>query len=479
MAMKHKHKNKWAILAVVTLVSFITNIDSTIVVIGLPKLMQGLHASIVTGLWSITSYMITGTVFLLPAGRWSDMIGKKRIFILGFSVFTIATILCGGATSGGILIVFRFVQGIGAALALSTATPIILKTFSKNELGLAIGINSTSWVLGAIIGPVAGGALISFFGWRSIFFVTVPFALVGIITASLVLEGDSNLVRFKTDWAGILTFDMGLTLFLIVLSEGQSWGWFSPLVMVLIFLIVGCWVSFILIEKKVKSPLFNLQLLKNGHYAVGLILEASYCIGYFAITFLLTIYLQGTLHLSPLNAGMLLIPLSAPQLIMGPFGGKLADRFGTLRLLMIGLVFLSIGMFLLGNLGAQLSPMALISPLIIISVANSLTWPSLVKTVLSQAPQEQAGAASGMFYTVYNAGRALSQTLVLLAVELGVSSGVVTQALVGLSKIRSSGVVHALIYSTNTGFHIFTFCFAIALVLVFSLVFAHKKNEIR
>lgn len=375
------------------------------------------------------------------------------------------------------MILFRFIQGIGAALALSTATPIVLKTFPKNELGLAIGINSTSWVLGAIIGPVAGGALIGFFGWRSIFFVTVPFSLVGIIAALFVLEDDSNLVQSKTDWAGILTFGGGLTLFLTVLSEGQAWGWLSPVVIVLECLIVGCWASFILIELRANSPLFNLQLLKNSHYSVGLILEACFCIGYFAITFLLTIYLQGSLHLTPLNTGLLLIPLSAPQLIMGPFGGKLADRFGALRLLVIGLVFMSIGMFFLGNLRVQLSSMALIFPLIVISVANSLAWPSLVKTVLSQAPQEQAGAASGMFYTVYNAGRALSQTLVLLAVELGVSSTVVTEALAGLSKEQSGGMASSLVRSINTGFYLFAGCFVIALVLVFYLIFSRKKNE--
>ncbi|MFL0195053.1 MFS transporter [Clostridium sp. WILCCON 0269] len=477
--MKHTNKHRWAILSVVTLVSFITNVDSTIVVIGLPKLMQGLHASIIIGLWSITSYIITSTVFLLPAGRWSDMVGKKRIFISGFTVFTVATVLCGVAGSGASLILFRFIQGIGAALALSTATPIIIETFPQSELGFAIGVNSTSWVLGAIMGPVVGGALINFWGWRSIFFVTVPFALIGIITATFVLKNDSSLFKFRTDWAGILTFGAGLTLFLIVLSEGQSWGWFSPLIITLTILIVVCWTAFTLIEKKVKFPLFDLQLFKNGRYTIGLIMEISYCIGYFSITFLLTIYLQGALHLNALNARILLIPLSAPQLIMGPFGGKLADRFGTMRLLIIGFIFLTIGMFFMGNLGVELSLTALIPPLIVISIANSLAWPSFVKTVLSQVPQEHTGAASGMFFTVYNASRALSQTFVLLAIELGVSSTVVTRALVGLSKEQSSSIVHILVYSTNTGFRIFTSFFVIALILVLFLAFTNKQNQMR
>lgn len=142
--MTQSHSNKWIILLVVTLVSFITNVDSTIVIIGLPKLMQGLNMSIEFGLLSITSYIITSTVLLLPAGRWADIIGTKKVFLLGFCIFTIGTVLCGFATSGPVLILYRVIQGAGAALALATATPIILKTFPENQLGLALGINATS-----------------------------------------------------------------------------------------------------------------------------------------------------------------------------------------------------------------------------------------------------------------------------------------------------------------------------------------------
>ncbi|ODA41905.1 MFS transporter [Desulfosporosinus sp. BG] len=195
--MTKSHSNKWIILLVVTLVSFITNVDSTIVIIGLPKLMQGLNMSIEVGLLSITSYIIASTVLLLPAGRWADIIGTKRVFILGFSIFTIGTVLCGIASSEIVLILYRVIQGSGAALALATATPIIIKTFPEEQLGLALGINATSWVIGALIGPVAGGVLISSFGWRSIFFVTVPFALFGIIGAAIVLKDNEILKKQK------------------------------------------------------------------------------------------------------------------------------------------------------------------------------------------------------------------------------------------------------------------------------------------
>jgi MFS family permease len=165
--------HKWWILSVVTLVAFVTNVDGTIVVVGLPRMVSGLHTTITVGLWALTSYIITSTVFLLPAGRWSDVIGSKKIFMFGLLVFTVATLLCGIAPSGALLIAFRFIQGAGAALALATATPIIVRAFPQAELGRALGINSTAWVMGSIVGPVAGGVLVSTLGWRAIFFVTI------------------------------------------------------------------------------------------------------------------------------------------------------------------------------------------------------------------------------------------------------------------------------------------------------------------
>jgi len=334
--MTNSHKHKWSILIIVTLVSFITNVDSTIVIIGLPKIMQGLNLTVGVGLWTITAYIISSTVIILPAGKWADTVGTKRIFILGLVVFTIGTVLCGIANSGLTLIIYRIIQGVGAALALATATPIILKTFPDNQLGLALGINATSWVVGALVGPVVGGALISQFGWSSIFFITVPFALIGIIGAALVMKDEEVHVTEKTDLTGIFTFAFGLVVMMVVLSEGASWGWMSNLTVVLFISTILLWIVFIITELHVENPLFNLSLLSYKKYTIGLGITVNYCIAYFSITLLLSIYLQGALHLSPMYAGLLIIPLSAPQLIMGPLGGRLADHFGAGRYDYIG-----------------------------------------------------------------------------------------------------------------------------------------------
>ncbi|MED1799378.1 DHA2 family efflux MFS transporter permease subunit [Brevibacillus porteri] len=469
--------NKWAVLSVVTLVSFITNLDATIVVIGLPAIMEDLRIPINIGMWTITAFYIMSTLFLLPAGRWSDMLGTKHIFLWGLTLFTISTALCGLANSSATLIGARLLQGTGAAMAMASATPILIRTFPPNQLGIALGINNISWVTGSLIGPVIGGALIDDFGWRSIFFVAVPTGVIGLISGLLVLKNTTPIEKGKTDWPGILTFGPGLVALLVALSEGQSWGWTSVPTLSLFATALLLWIAFVLIELRVRNPLFPLSLFTYRNYSIGLGITMSYCIGYFAVTILLMLYLQGAHRLSPLEAGLLLIPLSIPQLFTAPFGGKFADRFGPVRMILLGSFLIGLALLLLGQLGSQLSNMAVIIPLLIISAATGLSWPSLAKAVLSAAPQERAGSASGMFWTVYEMCRAISQALSLVVVQLSVKSSSVLPLFseTGTGEIAQSK--SALIYATNNGFRFFAIFFAIAIVLGFFLMKPQSKKD--
>ncbi|WP_028609785.1 MFS transporter [Paenibacillus harenae] len=468
---------KWSVLFVVTLVSFITNLDATIVITGLPQLMRELHLSIDTGMWTITSFYITSTVFLLPAGRWSDMYGTKRIFLGGFALFTLATALCGMAGSGEALIAARLLQGSGAAMAMAASTPILIRTFPSNELGVALGINNMAWVTGSLIGPVVGGALIGEFGWRSMFYSVVPIGVIGLAAGIFFIRENIEGEKAKTDWPGMLTFSAGLTALLIALSEGHSWGWASGRTLGLIVTAAILGITFIWIEMKVRHPLFHLSLFAYRNYSIGLGITMSYCIGYFAVTILLTLYLQGVHELNPLESGLMLIPLSVPQLFTAPFGGKLADRYGPAKMILLGSFLIGLSLLMLGQLGSQLSTMAVIIPLTIISAATGLSWPSLAKAVLSAAPQEQAGSASGMFWTVYNMCRAISQALVLAVVQLVVQSDLASKLLAGTGAGQSVESKDALIHASNIGFRFFAVFLGLAVALGLFLQRPQHKTE--
>ena len=475
--MSNFKQHKWSILLVVTLVSFITNLDSTIVIIGLPKMMKGLNISVTAGLWIITGYIIASTVLILPAGKWADIVGVKRIFMLGLIIFAIGTILCGIAGSGLTLNIYRLVQGAGAALAMATATPTIVKTFPSSQLGLALSINATSWVIGAIVGPVVGGALITHFGWRSIFFITVPFVLICIIGAALVLEDVKPNIKLKSDWVGIVTFSLGLILTMIILSDGQSLGWLSYKTIGLSITAILLWSIFIITELHVENPLFNFSLLSYREYSIGLGITLCYCIAYFSLPLLLSIYLQSALHLNPTISGLLMVSLSVPQLVLGPFAGRFVDHIGALKILTFGIIFLIIGVFMLGKLGAELSVSSVVIPLIILSIANSLAWPSLAKTVLSAVPKEDTGAASGIYYTIMNIGKALSQTLVILTIEVVIPADLVSKAIVGIGSLNSINIYGNLVTSIDSSFRFFAVFFVIALILSLTLLNSKKRVD--
>ncbi|MGH9110331.1 MAG: MFS transporter, partial [Acidimicrobiales bacterium] len=452
-------------LGVLTLVAFITNLDATIVIIALPRLMQGLHTTATVGLWTLTGYIITSTVLLLPAGRWSDLVGGTSVFLAGLAVFAVATVACGFAGTGTELIVARLVQGCGAALALATATPLIVATFPSRQLGMALGINSTAWVLGSIVGPVVGGALVSTLGWRSVFFVAAPFAVVGIVVGAVVLpRGPRVPSSGGLDWTGTVTFGTSLVLLLLAFSEGEGWGWLSARTVGLFVVAAVLMALFCVWELRHRAPVFDLRLLRRHHYRWGLSVTAGFSVGFFATTFLLTFYLQGALRLSPLDAGLVLVPLSVPQLLLAPVGGSMADRLGPARLVVVGAAMLVVSGFFLGRQGTTLDPVRVVIPLLVMSAATSILWPSLLKAVMSALPADQTGVGSGLFYTVRNVGMSLSLTLALVLAEARLPRGTASRVLVGTAGALSHAARRELVGSTNAGFEIFVVFYLLALV---------------
>lgn len=455
---------KWRILTVVTLVAFISNVDATIVVVGLPHIISGLHTTVTTGLWTINAYIIASTVLLLPAGRWSDVIGRKRIFMGGILLFTVGTICCGLASSGTVLVLWRLVQGAGAALGFATATPLLVGAFPPRQLGRALGINSTAWVSGMIVGPVVGGALVGTLGWRWIFYVTVPFGVAGVVAGARFLpSARPHHQHVGADWAGAISFSLGLVSLLLALTQGLAWGWGSVRILALLAAAGLLLIFFVAWERRVAQPLFDLSLFRNLHFRTGMVVVTAYSIGIMAMTFLLTFYLQGALRLSPLDAGLALVPMAAPQFLLAPVGGSLADRFGPGRPIMAGLACLTVGAVWLSRLGPHLSILAIVLPLLLISLGNGLAWPSLVKSVMSSAPASRAGVASGMFFTLRNTGIALSFTLALIAAETSLPPAVAVRVFLGSGGVLSAGSGNALVSSTDAGFRVFAVCLLAAL----------------
>ena len=462
--------SKWMILGVTTFGAFVANLDATIVVVALPTMLHGLHTNIITLLWTLTAYMLVSTVLLLPIGRLSDAVGRRRLFLLGFVVFAAGSALCGAAPSGGALIAFRCVQGIGGALTSALGTPIITEAFAPAELGMALGLNSLAWVMGAIVGPVVGGLLVATLGWRSVFYVVVPFALAAAAVGVRVLPGRA--VRAapsrSADLPGAATFALALTALLVLISESAAWGLGSPRALALAAVVLGGGALFVARELGTADPLFDLRLFRSVPFAASQAVVACTSIGYFGITFLLTFYLQGGLGLMPLATGFLMIAMAAPQLLTSPLAGRLSDRVGSAVPMAVGIAGVGTGILLLGSLPYTLVVWAVVLPLALVAAANGFYWPPLVSFVMKAAPPGRLGSASGLFFTFRNIGFSLSLTLALAASSL--PPGVAAEIFVGVRHRASPVLDHALIASVHAAFHWFAASFALALLLTLPIL---------
>ncbi len=469
---------KWSVLGVTTFGSFIANADATIVVVALPAILTGLHSNIATMLWTLTGYMLVSTVLLLPLGRLSDLVGRKTLFLSGFLVFALGSALCGATPSGPDLIAFRCLQGLGGAALSALGTPIITEAFPSSELGFALGINSLAWVLGSLVGPVAGGILVATLGWRSVFYVTVPFSILAAILGWFVLPRSARRVaKLQMDVSGLFLFTTALTLVLVIFTEGLAWGWLSPRILTLALVALASAALFVRRELTTKEPLFDLRLfgIKAFGAAQGVVTFAS--IGFFATTFLLTFYLQGGLAQSPLATGLLLVPLSAPQLLSSPMGGRLADRIGSAWPIWGGVAGLGIGALWLSQLPDRLSVWAIALPLALMAVANGFYWPPLSSLVMKVSPRERLGMASGLFYTFRNIGFSLSLTLALVFAETSLPAAQAVGVFLGLHTGTSRLMADALMHAVRTAFLWFTLAFGIALAAGIPILIAQRDGR--
>ena len=463
--------SKWTILAVTTFGAFVANLDATIVVVALPTMLRGLHTNIVTLLWTLTAYMLASTVLLLPIGRLSDIVGRRRLFLLGFVLFAVGSALCGAAPDGGLLIAFRCLQGVGGALVSALGTPIITEAFAPAELGMALGLNSLAWVMGAVVGPVVGGVLVATLGWRSVFYVVVPFALAAAALGSRVLPGRAPGGHGRSmDLPGVAAFALGLTLLLLVVSESPSWGIGSARSLALLAVVAVSAAFFLVWELRTREPLFDLTLFRSPSFAASQAVVTATSVGYFGITFLLTFYLQGGLGLTALATGFVMIAMAAPQLVTSPLGGRLSDRIGSAWPIVVGIAGIGAGVLLLGRLPFTLALWAIVPPLALIAAANGLYWPPLVSFVMKSAPQSRLGAASGLFFTFRNIGFSLSLTLALALAASSLPPGVATRIFIGVDHAASPALDHALVASVRAAFHWFAAAFALALLLALPIL---------
>ena len=395
-------------------------LDASIVTVALPTLQRTFHASVGAVTWVGLSYLLVLVATVAAVGRFADMWGHKLLYVYGFGIFIVGSVLCGLAPNLGTLIGFRGVQAVGAALLQANSVAIIVLAVPKSSLGKAIGIQGAAQALGLALGPTVGGFLLAAGGWRLIFFVNVPFGLVGMIGGSLLVPRSRHLqARVRFDWTGLALFFPAVVAVFSAISFGNSKGWTSPAILGLMIVGTALALAFLRREARCREPMLDLGLFGRTRLSAGI---ASGLLSYlvmFGVLFLVPFYLERGLQFGTGRAGLELMAMPLALGFTAPMAGRLADRLGARSLTIGGMATVGGGLGLVGALRPS-TPVFLLL-LAVVGIGLGLFTPPNNAAIMGAVPQDQSGLASGVLNMTRGMGTALG--LALTGLVFDVSGG--------------------------------------------------------
>jgi MFS family permease len=437
---------KWIALSNCTLGVLLATLDASITLIAMPDIFRGIHLDpLVPGnsfylLWMIFGFLIVTSVLIVSLGRLGDMYGRVRIYNLGFVIYTAASLVLtvtwlNGRAGATFLIVFRIVQGIGAACLLANSAAIITDAFPANKRGMALGINNIVGVSGMFVGLVLGGILAPI-NWRLVFLISVPVGLFGTVWAYLKLQEISTPKRARIDWGGNITFALGLILIMIAITYGirpygsSTTGWGSPRVLALLAGGVASLAAFVAIERRVTDPMFRLPLFNIRAFTFGTLSTFLSAVARGGLMFMLIIWLQGiwlpqhgyNFSETPLYAGIYMLPLTIGMLIAGPTSGYLSDRFGARGFATGGMIGAAVSFVLLALLPTNFSYPVFGAVLCLNGVSMGMFASPNRAAVMNSLPPGDRGAGGGMNQTFQNSAQVLSVGVFFTLMILGLAA---------------------------------------------------------
>ncbi len=444
---------KWIVLSVTTIGALMASIDSTIVILGLPDMMVKLHADLIEMIWVIMGYILVSTVFLLTFGRVADILGRVRMYNLGFVIFTVGSALCGFSLSAPELIIFRLVQGSGAAMMVVNSVALITEVFPPNERGRALGLNAITFSIGGVAGPILGGLILSLADWRWIFFINVPIGLFGAIWAYRALrEMSIRKQGERFDTVGAVSFSLGLTAVLIALTLGISADFTSPIILALFGVFLVGVAFFLWWERRATNPVLDLSLFANRVYNFSVLSAMIQALALFAVNFLIIFYLQGVLGYDPLKAAVLLIPLPIVTSIVAPIGGNIADRIGARVPATIGLLVQGAALLWFVRITPTTPYWDLAIGLGVMGLGGGLFYPPNTSAAMNASPRNRLGIASGTLATLRQAGMVTSFALALAVAASSLPRDVMMQLFVGTNVSLGSAPMLAFVTGMHSAF---------------------------
>jgi EmrB/QacA subfamily drug resistance transporter len=397
-------ERKWRVLIVVCVAVFMLLLDITVVNVALPEIDKELNTSFTDLQWVVDAYALTLAATMLNAGSLGDMLGRKRVFLAGIALFTAASALCGAAQSPTWLIVARGAQGIGGAAMFAVSLAIISQEFHGRERGTAFGLWGATVGMAVAIGPLVGGALTTYVGWRWIFFVNVPIGIACVAGGLYELHETRDEAHGGFDVWGLVTLTTGLFAFVLALLRGNDWGWSSGRVVGLFTAAAVLLVTFAFVELRQESPMFDFHLFKVPTFTGAQICAFAISSGMFAQFLYLALYLENVLGYSPVATGVRFLPLSLLAFVVSPIAGRLSERMPIRLLLTLGLALNGVALLLMSGITVGSDWTTLLAGFIVAGVGIGFVNPPLATTAVSVVEPRRAGMASGVNNTFRQIG---------------------------------------------------------------------------
>ena len=435
---------KWWTLLLVCVATFMLLLDITVVNVALPAIQADLDAGLSSLQWVVDAYALTLASFLLVFGSLGDRLGRRRIFALGFGAFTVASLLCGLASDATVLNLFRAVQGVGAAAMFATALALIAQEFEDRERSKAIGIWGAT-VGGAVaVGPLIGGLLTDGLGWEWIFFANVPIGIAAIVLTQSRLANVAATDVQPIDWPGVATFSLALFGLIFGLIRANAEGWGSPQILLSLGGAAVLMTAFVAIEARRPNAMLDLSLFRVPAFGGVSIVAWALSAGMFAMFLYLTLYIQGVLDLSPLEAGVRFLPLTILSFVVAPIAANLSHRIPVRLIMGLGLILVGVGLLLMHGVEVGDEWTGLLPGFIVAGIGIGMTNPMIAETALAVVPAARAGMASGINSTFRQVGVATGVAALGAVFQFQIESNldaVPEEARSGFADAVSSGAI--------------------------------------
>ena len=408
--------------------TFVSVLDQTGVTLALPLMARHFQATIPHVQWVALGYILATGSLLLPAGRLSDMIGRKVVYVGGFGVFVVAATLAALSPSLITVIMFRMLQGVGSAMIQANGMAILTTTFPARDRAKVIGMFMTMVGLGAIMGPVVAGLVVDTFGWRAVFFTSVPLGMVSLLAALAVLIREppsiKNVRQLATgfDWLGAVMSAAGLVIFLLVMTNAYRVGWNSPIVIGALVLSVGLLAMFVLWERRADQPMLDLELFRRRVFGFGVSASFFAFLAGSSMFSMMPFYLQDVLNVEPRMVGLLVTPAAIGFAVSGPVAARLADLLGPRKIEFAGLAMIAASLLFLATLTTETHAWRVSAAMAIQGLGMGLFYTPNTASVLGVVEQARYGVATAFLNMTRNTANVAGVGLVITTVTMAMAS---------------------------------------------------------